>query len=129
MQHKALLDFCLRSAFAALGLWLATGMLDGLHFNNAQTLIMAALLLGVMNAVVRPLVLIFTLPITVVTLGLFLLVINASMLLLVANLLDGFSIDRFSTALWASLIVSFCSSIAAALLGGIKIHFKIHRGE
>ena len=129
MQHKALLDFCLRAAFAALGLWLASGLVEGLRFNNAQTLIMAALLLGVMNAVVRPLVLIFTLPITVVTLGLFLLVINASMLLLVAKLLDGFSIDRFSTALWASLIVSVCSSVASALLGGIKINFKIHRGE
>ncbi len=127
MQYKTILDFCLRSAFAALGLWLATGMLDGLHFDDAQTLVMAALLLGVMNAVVRPLVLIFTLPITVVTLGLFLLVVNAAMLSLVANLVDGFTIDRFTTAVWASLIVSFCSAVASALAGGLKVQFKIHR--
>jgi len=127
MQHKTILQFCLRAAFAAMGLWLATGLLKGLHFDNAQNLIMAALLLGVINAVVRPLVLILTLPITSVTLGLFLLVINAGMLSLVAWLLDGFSIDSFWTAVAASLIVSLCSGIAAALLGGVKIHFDIHR--
>lgn len=127
MQHKAILQFCLRAAFAAVGLWLASGLLDGLHFANAQNLIMAALLLGVINAVVRPLVLILTLPITVVTLGFFLLVINAGMLGLVAWLLEGFSIDSFWTAVGASLIVSICSGIAAGLLGGAKIHFDIKR--
>lgn len=127
MQYKKIQDFCLRSAFAALGLWIATGMLEGLHFDDAQTLVMAALLLGVINAVVRPMVLIFTLPITVVTLGLFLLVVNAAMLSLVAYLLDGFTIDAFFTALLASLIVSICSAIASALVGGLKVQFRIHR--
>lgn len=127
MQHKAILQFCLRAAFAAVGLWLATAVLDGLHFANAQSLIMAALLLGVINAVVRPLVLILTLPITLVTLGLFLLVINASMLALVAYLLDGFTISSFWTAVGASLIVSFSSAVAAALMGGVQIHISRHR--
>ncbi len=127
MQHKAILQFCLRAAFAAVGLWLASGILAGLHFSNAQTLIMAALLLGVINAVVRPLVLILTLPITIVTLGFFLLVINAGMLGLVAYLLDGFTIDSFWTAVGASLIVSISSAIAAALAGGVKIHMDIRR--
>ena len=127
MKYKTVLQFCLRAAFAALGLWLATGMLDGLHFTDAQSLVMAALLLGVINAVVRPLVLILTLPITVVTLGLFLLVINAGMLGLVAYLLDGFTINSFWTAVGASLIVSLCSAFAADLLGGLTIQFKMHR--
>ncbi len=127
MQHKPLLQFCLRAAFAAVGLWLATGILDGLHFDNAQNLIMAALLLGVINAVVRPLVLILTLPITLVTLGLFLLVVNAGMLGLVAWLLDGFTIASFWTAVAASLIVSISSGFAAALMGGVKIHMDIRR--
>lgn len=128
MRHQALLSFALRAAFAALGLWLATGILAGLHFDNAQTLIMAALLLGVINAVVRPLVLILTLPITIVTLGLFLLIINAGMLGLVAWLLDGFTINSFWTAVGASLIVSLCSGIAAALAGGVKFRMDIGRG-
>jgi putative membrane protein len=127
MKYKTVLQFCLRAAFAALGLWLATKWLAGLHFSDAQTLVTAALLLGVINAIVRPLVLILTLPITIVTLGLFLLVINASMLGLVARLLDGFTISSFWTAVGASLIVSFFSAFAAALLGGLTIQFKMHR--
>jgi len=127
MKHQAILQFCLRAAFAAMGLWLASGVLDGLHFSTAQILIMAALLLGVVNAVVRPLVLILTLPITLVTLGFFLLVINAGMLALVAWLLEGFTIDNFWTAVGASLIVSICSGIGTALAGGVKIHMDIKR--
>ena len=126
-SHSTLRAFLLRAAFAALGLWLATALLDGLQFNNAQTLIIAALLLGVINAVVRPLVIVLTLPITVVTLGLFLMVVNAAMLGLVSWLLDGFYIKGFGTALAASLIVSVCSWVASALLGGVKIHFTVHR--
>lgn len=127
MKHQAILQFCLRAAFAAIGLWLATALLDGLKFDDVQSLIMAALLLGVINAVVRPLVLILTLPITVVTLGLFLLVVNAAMMGLVASLLEGFHISGFWTALAASLIVSFCSAVAAALLGGVKFEVRVHR--
>lgn len=127
MQHNAILQFCLRAAFAAVGLWVASTLLSGLHFADAQTLVMAALLLGVINAVVKPLVLILTLPITIVTLGFFLLVINAGMLGLVASLLDGFRIDSFWTAVAASLIVSICSGIAAAVMGGVKVRVDVKR--
>ena len=121
VKHTDIQSFLLRAAFAALGLWIATRMLSGLAFRDAQTLIVAALLLGVMNAVVRPLVIMLTLPITVVTMGLFLLVVNAGMLGLVAWLMEGFSISGFGTALAASLIVSLCTAIASALMGGVKI--------
>jgi len=122
-----MLAFFLRAAFAMLGLWLTTGWLKGLHFDDAQTLVLAALLLGVINAVVRPLVVILTLPITLLSLGLFLLVINAAMLSLVAWLLPGFHIDGFGTAVFASLIVSLFSWVASGLLGGSNIQIKIHR--
>lgn len=121
IKHSAVLSFLLRAAFASLGLWLATLMLPGLTFRDAETLIIAALLLGVVNAVVRPLIIVLTLPITVVTLGLFLLVVNAGMIGLVAWLIDGFKIQGFGTALAASLIVSLCTAIASALVGGVKI--------
>ena len=127
MKHNAILQFCLRATFAAVGLWVASVLLNGLHFADAQTLIMAALLLGIINAVVKPLVLILTLPITIVTLGFFLLVINAGMLGLVASLLDGFRIDSFWTAVGGSIIVSICSGIAAALVGGVKIRVDVKR--
>jgi putative membrane protein len=126
-QHHAFLAFFLRAAFAALGLWLATRWLSGLHFDSAQTLILAALLLGVVNAVVKPLVLILTLPITVLSLGFFLLIINAAMLSLVAKLVNGFTLDSFGTAMLASLIVSVCSWFAAGLLGGIKVQVHVRR--
>lgn len=108
--------FILRAAFVALGLWLATQVLDGLHFASAGVLLLAAILLGVVNAIVRPIAIILTLPLTLLTLGLFLLVVNAGMVGLVALMLDGFQIDDFWTALGASLIVSVVSWLASGLL-------------
>jgi putative membrane protein len=109
--------FLLRIAMVALGLWLATQIFSGLHFDSPGTLLAAALLLGIVNAIIRPIAVILTLPLTLVTLGLFLLVINAAMLGLVALLLAGFQISSFGTALGASLIVSVTSWIASGLIG------------
>jgi putative membrane protein len=86
--------FLIRAAVVAVGLWLAS-KIGLVAFNTTGTLIAAALLLGVVNAFVRPIIIILTLPITLVTLGLFLLVINALMILLVAWFLPGFLVrDR-----------------------------------
>jgi len=109
--------FILRVAIVALGLWLATQIFSGLYFDSPTTLLAAALLLGVVNAVVRPIAVILTLPLTLVTLGLFLLVINAAMLGLVALLLKGFQISGFWTAVGASIIVSVTSWLASGLIG------------
>jgi putative membrane protein len=109
--------FILRVAIVALGLWLATRIFSGLYFDTAGTLLLAALLLGVVNAVIRPIAVILTLPLTLVTLGLFLLVINAAMLGLVALLLSGFQISGFWTAVGAALIVSSTSWVASGLIG------------
>jgi putative membrane protein len=108
--------FILRAAFVALGLWLATQILDGLYFASAGVLLIAALLLGIVNAIVRPIAIVLTLPLTLLTLGLFLLVVNAGMVGLVALMLDGFEIDDFWTALAASIIVSIVSWVASGLL-------------
>lgn len=106
----------LRIVIVALGLWLAAKLLPGLSFDGPGTLFLAALLLGIVNAVVRPIAVILTLPLTLLTLGLFLLVVNAGMLGLVAAMLDGFAISTFWTALGASLIVSLVSWAASGLL-------------
>ena len=107
----------LRWAISALGLWLADQLLDGIAFDATSTLLAAAFLLGVVNAVVRPLAVFFTFPFTLVTLGLFLLVINAAMLGLVAALLDGFHIASFWSALGGWLIVSLTSWFASGFVG------------
>jgi putative membrane protein len=109
--------FVLRVAIVALGLWLASYVLPGLHFDSAGYLLAAALLLGIVNAIIRPIAVVLTLPITLLTLGLFLLVVNAAMLGLVAALLSGFAISGFWTAVGASLIVSLTGWVASGLIG------------
>ena len=109
--------FLLRVAIVALGLWLATYVLPGLHFDSSGYLLAAALLLGIVNAVVRPVAVVLTLPLTLLTLGLFLLVVNAAMLGLVALLLAGFQISGFWTAVGGALIVSLTGWVASGLIG------------
>jgi putative membrane protein len=107
--------FIIRVLIVALGLWLATEWVDGITVTSATTLILAALLLGVVNAIVKPIAVILTIPITLLTLGLFLLVINAAMLGLVAAFLPGFSISGFWPAFWAAILISIVSWIGTAI--------------
>jgi putative membrane protein len=109
--------FILRALIASLGLWAATEILDGLNIDDAMTLVLAGLLLGVVNAIVRPFALLLSLPALLFTLGLFLLVVNAAMLGLVALMLRGFHIDGFWTAVGGSLIVSVVSWIGSWFIG------------
>jgi putative membrane protein len=109
--------FILRAAVAALGLWLASRWVDGIHFADQNTLIIAALLLGVVNALVRPLVLLLTLPITLVSLGLFVFVINAGMLALVAWLLPGFTLSGFRAALLGAIVVGLAGWVGSWFIG------------
>lgn len=109
--------FILRAVISALGLWLATLWVSGIYINSAPTLLLAAALLGVVNAIVRPVAVILTLPLTLLTLGLFLLVVNAGMLGLVALMLPGFEISGFWAAMFAALIVSITGWIASWLIG------------
>jgi putative membrane protein len=112
-----MVGFLLRAAITALGLWVASKLLSGMTFDAPSQLILAAIVLGVVNAVVRPLAFILTLPITVVTLGLFLLVLNAGMVALVAWLIPGFQISGFWTAMGAAVIVSLVSWAASSAIG------------
>ena len=92
-------------------------MLAGLSFSDVTSLWLAALLLGVFNAIVRPIVILLTLPITLVTLGLFLFVVNGLMVLLVARLMPSFHITGLGTAIWASIIVGITGWIANGFVG------------
>jgi len=109
--------FLLRGLIAALGLWAATAILSGISINSPTTLVLAGLLLGVVNAIVRPFALLLSLPALVLTLGLFLLVVNAAMLGLVALMLPGFKLAGFWTAIGAALIVSIVSWIGSSFIG------------
>jgi putative membrane protein len=112
-----MLGFLVRAAIAAIGLWVATLVVSGIFFDNGATLLLAAVLLGVVNAFLRPLAVILTLPMTIVTLGFFILVINAGMLGLVAALLPGFHVAGFGAAFWSALIVSVTGWIGSWFIG------------
>lgn len=112
-----MIGFLLRAAFAALGLWVASQLLPGISFDSPAKLAIAALLLGIVNAIVRPIAFILTLPLTVLTLGLFLFVLNAAMVGLVARLIPGFTISGFWTAMGAAVIVWLVSWLANSLIG------------
>jgi len=105
----------MRGAFAAIGFWVATYFVGNLQFSDGSTLLLAGLVLGLINAFIRPLFILLTLPITVVTLGFFLLVINAAMVGLVAWLLPGMHLTGFWSALGTSLVVSVVSWIGGTL--------------
>jgi len=124
--------FLMRLAISAIGLWLATVIVKGVEIDGPWTLIFAALWLGIVNALVRPLVLLVTFPFTLLTLGLFILVVNAAMFGLVAALLDGFRLSGFWAALFGALIVSITSWAASSFIGSrgryevIVVHRKQH---
>lgn len=109
--------FWVRFLITVVGLLIAARLVEGIHFGGLPSLLFAALALGVVNAVVRPVMLLLTLPITVVTLGIFLLVLNSAMLGLAALLVPGFVIDGFWSAFFGALLVGLTGMVANWLIG------------
>jgi putative membrane protein len=112
-----MMGFLLRAVITAIGLWLATQWVPRVHIDSIGTLILAGLLLGVVNAIVRPIAFILTLPITILTLGLFLFVLNAAMVALVSWLLPGFDAPWFKPVFLTSIIVWITGWIGSWLIG------------
>ncbi len=110
--------FLVRLLITALGLWVADRLLAGLAFDSTGALIVSALLLGVVNAVIRPIILILTLPLTVLTLGFFILIVNGISLALVAALVPGFHVVGLFSATVGAIIVGLTSWAASAFIGG-----------
>jgi putative membrane protein len=109
--------FIIRTLITMLGLYLASVIVPGVQILGLGTFVLASILLGFVNGFVRPVAFILTLPITIVTLGLFLLVLNAAMFGLVGALLSGFSIAGFGSAILGALIVSITSGMASWYIG------------
>ena len=109
--------FLTRLVITALGLWLASTILSGVVILGWSNLILAALLLGMVNAFVRPVLLILTLPLTILTLGLFLLVLNGLTLAFVAWLMPGFSVSGLWAATLGGIVVGLTSWFANGFIG------------
>ena len=110
--------FLFRLVITGLGLWAAETIVPGVHIDGWGNLVVAALLLGIVNAVIRPIILILTLPLTVLTLGLFILVVNGISVSLVAWLMPGFSLTGLWAAILTSIVVGLTSWVASAFVGG-----------
>ncbi|THD45031.1 MAG: phage holin family protein [Bradyrhizobium sp.] len=123
--------FLIRAVVVALGLWLASQIVPGVEIRSTSSLIAAALLLGIVNAIVRPILVILTLPITLLTLGLFLLVINGLMIELVAHVLDGFFVAGLGSAILTSIVVAVVSWLMSGFVGpqGRIEMVTVHRYE
>jgi putative membrane protein len=102
--------FLVRAAMAAAGVWLAAEIVPGIEARSGGTIVLAALLLGIVNGTLRPVAVLLSLPLTLLTFGLFLLVVNAAMLGFVAWLLPGLTISGFWSALAGAVVVSLVSA-------------------
>ena len=111
-------EFLAHWGVTALALWLTSFIFHGISFSSKKSLLISALLLGFVNAVIRPVVIILTIPLTLITFGLFLLVINAVMMMLVSALVPGFRISGFWTAFFASIVVTLISIFVGMVIFG-----------
>jgi putative membrane protein len=103
-------------------------LLPGISYNNDwRILLLATLLLGVLNAVVRPLLMLLALPLLIFTLGLFMVVINAGLLMLVGQIVSGFKVDSFGSAIFGSIIISIVSLILNVLTGTGKSRIQVRK--
>ncbi|PYO62627.1 MAG: hypothetical protein DMD49_11565 [Gemmatimonadetes bacterium] len=121
--------FLVRLLVTALGLWAATAIVPGVTIHGLGSLIGAALLLGLVNAVIRPIILILTLPLTLLTLGLFIFVVNGISLALVAWLMPGFTLSGFGAAILGSIVVGLTGWVASIFIGSTGRLEHIHRVE
>lgn len=109
--------FILRTLITGLGIWLAAYLVPGVTASSTGALIWAAIALGLINAFVRPILLFLTLPFTILTLGLFLLVLNAGMLNLAGWFVDGFDVVGFWSAVFGAIVVSIVSGLCSSFIG------------
>jgi len=112
-----MMGFLLRAVISAIGLWLATQWVTGVHYDSVGALIGAGVVLGVVNAIIRPIAFILTLPVTILTLGLFLFVLNAAMVWLVGKIVPGFHAPWFMPAFLTSIIVWLTGWVGSWFIG------------
>ena len=124
-----LTPFLIHWAITALSLWVASHLFRGLKFDSTGALVVSALLLGLANAIVKPLLIVLTLPLTLVTFGLFLLVINALLLMLTGAISDqlnlGFVVRDFWAALLGSIVISIVGWILSMVVGAGRLGGRV----
>lgn len=128
--------FIFRWAITTVAVMIAASIIHGIRYDSAGSLIGAALLLGILNAFLRPVLLLLTAPLIILTLGIFIFVVNALMLLLVNHFVRGFHVESFGSAFWGAILISIVSWILSSFFRGsdgrvhpLTHHPKIRRVE
>ena len=123
--------FVFRWAITTVAVMVASSFLHGIRYDTVPALIGAALLLGILNAFVRPVLLLLSAPLILLTLGFFILILNGLMLYLVLSIVIGFHVDSFGSAFWGAIIISIVSWLLSAFFRGSdgRVHVLTHHTQ
>jgi putative membrane protein len=123
--------FVFRWAVTTVAVMVASSIIHGIRYDTVASLIGAALLLGILNAFLRPILLILSAPLILLTLGLFILVVNGLMLLIVPNIVIGFHVETFASAFWGAIVISIVSWMLSAFFRGSdgRVHVLTHHTQ
>jgi putative membrane protein len=123
--------FVFRWAITTIAVMVASSIIHGIRYDSVASLIGAALLLGIFNAFLRPILLILSAPLILLTLGLFILIVNGLMLLFVPSIVIGFHVDTFGSAFWGAIVISIVSWILSAFFRGSdgRVHVLTHHTQ
>jgi putative membrane protein len=111
-------DFVFRWAITTVAVMVAAWLISGIRYDSFGALVAAALLLGILNAFLRPILLLLAAPLIILTLGIFIFVVNAVMLLLVDQFVHGFHVDHFGSAFWGAILISIISWLLSSFFRG-----------
>ena len=127
----AMRHFVFRWMITTVAVMVVPAFISGIRYDTVGSLIGAALLLGILNAFVRPVLLILSAPLILVTLGLFILVVNALLLRFVPSMVIGFYVDSFGSAFWGALLISIISWVLSAFFRGSdgRVHVLTHHTQ
>jgi putative membrane protein len=123
--------FVFRWAITTIAVMVASSIIHGIRYDSVASLIGAALLLGILNAFLRPILLILSAPLILLTLGLFILIVNGLMLLFVPSIVIGFHVDTFGSGFWGAIVISIVSWILSAFFRGSdgRVHVLTHHTQ
>jgi putative membrane protein len=123
--------FVFRWAITTVAVMVASSLIHGIRYDNSASLIGAALLLGILNAFVRPVLLLLSAPLILLTLGFFILILNGLMLYLVPSIVIGFHVDSFGSAFWGAIVISLVSWLLSAFFRGSdgRVHVLTHHTQ
>ncbi len=123
--------FLFRWGITTVAVMVAASVITGIRYDSIGALVGAALLLGILNAFLRPILLLLMAPLIILTLGLFIFVVNALMLYLVNDLVHGFHVDHFGSAFWGAILISIVSWVLSAFFRGSdgRVHPLTHHTQ